>query len=76
MNQQVKPACTARNRIFAIRIGPVLLYETLTSNPSKSLRFYKRLDRKDRPSDVFVSELEMRRKVVQKKREAYIGPMR
>jgi hypothetical protein len=75
------PAMTAtknpRNRVFAIRVGLKLLFDTITTNPSKTVRFYKRLGRKDDPvDDTFLSELEMRRKVIMPKPDAYIGPMR
>jgi hypothetical protein len=75
------PAMTAtknpRNRVFAIRVGKKLLFETITTNPSKTVRFYNRLGRKDDPAnDTFLSELEMRRKVVMAKPDVYIGPMR
>ena len=66
-----------RNRVFAIRVGLRLLYDTITTNPSKTIRFYKRLGRKDDPVDeTYLAELEMRRKVVKTKPEIYIGPMR
>lgn len=66
-----------RNRVFAIRVGLKLLFDTITSNPSKTVRYYNRLGRKNDPvEETFLSELEMRRKVVMPKKEVYIGPMR
>lgn len=68
---------TRRNRVFAIRVGKELLFNTITSNPAKTVRFYKRLGRKSDPvGDTFLSELEMRRKVTMQKKEVHIGPMR
>lgn len=69
-------ANVVRNRVFGIRIGDDLIYSTITSNPSKTIRSYKRLDRKDSANETFLSELEMRRKTVRIRKETYVGPMR
>lgn len=51
-----------RNRVFGILVGSnELLYDTLSSNPSKSLRAYNRLGRIDNKARV--GEFEMKRAV-------------
>lgn len=48
-----------KNRVFGVTLGSKLLYETLSSNPSKSLRAYRRTGRNDRSPEM--AEFEMRR---------------
>lgn len=70
-----------RNRVFAVCVNDNLLYETITSNPKKTARYYKRLDRNDKDTPVELTEFEMKRESVinranANRSEIYIGPMR
>lgn len=69
-----------RNIVFAVCVNDNLLYATIASNPSKTVRYYRRLGRKDPVGTCSVVKLEMRRKAVlarhRAKAEPYIGPMR
>ncbi len=67
--------------LFGIRVEQILLYRTLTSNPSKTLRAYKRLNRADDLARTFLSELEIQivpanRPQRKRVKEVHIGPMR
>lgn len=70
--------------VFGVVAGNTLLYGTLKSNPSKSLRFYDRMGREDRAIELVRFSMRRARKAgdvsglhgSSLNREPYIGPMR
>lgn len=86
MDENPQTPQTPRDRIFGVVLGTgALLYQTLKSNPFKTLRAFKKLKiptagnllvefsmkRKRGPGDVRGLSIESMRK-----KDAYIGPMR